>query len=96
MFSSTLLKKILKSIWVHFSFLLENFLGFSMESTLIVSSVNPPKKFRCPYCREEGGGQTGCQNVFIFYVLIMGGGGKGSRQISQMSFNILFFFEGFP
>ena len=44
-----------------------------MKSTLIVSSVNPPKKFRCPYFREEGGGQTGCQNVFIFYVLIMGG-----------------------
>ena len=43
-----------------------------MESTLIVSSVTPPKKFRCPYFREEGGGQTGCQNVFIFYVLIMG------------------------
>ena len=43
-----------------------------MESTLIVSSVNSSKKFRCPYFREEGGGQTGCQNVFIFYVLIMG------------------------
>ena len=67
-----------------------------MESTLIVSSVTPPqKKFRSPYFREEGGGQTGCQNVFIFYVLIMGGG-RGSRQISQMSFNILFFLEGFP
>ena len=44
-----------------------------MESTLNVSSVTPQKKFRCPYFREEGGGQTGCQNVFIFYVLIMGG-----------------------
>ena len=44
-----------------------------MESILIVSSVNPPKKFRCPYFKEEGGSQAGCQNVFIFYVLIMGG-----------------------
>ena len=58
-----------------------------MESTLIVSSVNPPKKFRCPYFREEGGGQAGCQNVFIFYVII---GGRGSRQINQMSLNIPF------
>ena len=67
-----------------------------MESTLIVSSVKSPKKFRCPYFREEGGGQTGCQNVLIFYVIIMGGG-RGSRQINQMSLNILFFsFEGFP
>ena len=65
-----------------------------MESTLIVSSVNPPKKFRCPYFREEGGGQAGCKNVFIFYVLIMGGGGQG-KYLNQMSLNILF-LEGYP
>ena len=43
-----------------------------------------------------GRGQAGCQNVFIFNVIIMVGG-RGSRQINQMSLNILFFsFEGFP
>ena len=30
------------------------------------------KFFICYYCREEGGGQEGCQNVLIFYVLIRG------------------------
>ena len=53
-------------------------------STLIVSSVNPPKKFRCPYFRKERGGQVGCQNVLIM------GKGRGSKQIDQISFNILF------
>ena len=43
--------------------------------------------YRCLYFRKEGGGQAGCQNVFIFYVII---GGRGSRQINQMSLNIPF------
>ena len=63
---------------VHFSFLLENFHAFSMESTLIVSSVKSPKKFRCPYFREEGGGEAGCQNVFFLCPYYGGeGGGQG-------------------
>ena len=58
-----------------------------MESTLIVSSVKSPKKFRCPYFREEGGGQAGCQNVFIFYVLM-----PNKSNVFKYS---LYFFEGF-
>ena len=50
--------------------------------------------YRCLYFRKEGGGQAGCQNVFIFYVLIMGGGGQG-KYLNQMSLNILF-LEGYP
>ena len=32
----------------------------------------------------------------LFFMSLLWGGGRGSRQISQMSFNILFFLEGFP
>ena len=77
--------------WVHFSFLLDNFLGFLMESAIIVSSVNPPKNFRCPYFREEGGGQAGYQNVFIFYVLIMVGREGFKANKSNVFYYYLFF-----
>ena len=38
---------------------------------LVIETQN--KLFICPYFRQEGGGQAGCQNVLIFYVFIMGG-----------------------
>ena len=67
-----------------------------MESTLIVSSVTPPKKFRCPYFREEGGGQERYKNFLIFYFLIRGR--REGVQVNKDNFFIyaLFFIDGFP
>ena len=66
-----------------------------MEFTLIVSSVYPLKKFRCPYLREERGvKQDAKMSIFLcpYYR-----GGEGSRQINQMSLNNIFIFlDGFP
>ena len=66
-----------------------------MESTLIVSSVNPPKNSDVLISgRREGVKQDA--KMSLFFMSLLWGGGRGSRQISQMSFNILFFLEGFP
>ena len=46
-----------------------------MESTLIVS-VNPPKKFRCPYFREEGGVKQDAK-MSLFFLSLLWGGGRG-------------------
>ena len=66
-----------------------------MESTLIVSSVTPPKNSDVLISgRREGVKQDA--KMSLFFMSLLWGEGRGSRQISQMSFNILFFFGWLP
>ena len=65
-----------------------------MVSTLIVS-VNPPKKFRCPYFREEGGVKQDAKMSLFFFVLIMGGR-EGVKANNSNVFKYSLFLEGFP
>ena len=67
-------------------------LEFSMEYTLIFSSVTPPKN-QISFGRREGVKQDAKMSLFFMSLLW---GGRGSRQINQISLNFLFIFWRLP